>query len=152
MSHWISLVIFIVAKGTFALQEQGMLGKKYFQTLHQPKYSSHVCRSSSIFAFVAGEALSACSSDEWKEYGESCYYFYTGDPHYDYADARAFCLQNGSLLVSINDAEENQFILDNIRKPDGSIYNVWIGLTSKLLIDISLYTYITIKIPSPIRS
>lgn len=60
---------------------------------------------------------------EWKNFGNSCYYFETGNEMYE--DAKQSCEETSALLVIINSKEEQQFLKKQINGKGG----FWIGLT-----------------------
>jgi hypothetical protein len=87
------------------------------------------------FAFIAD----GLCPPGWVERGGSCYFFYVGAKHLSYVDAQETCSglwPADCVLASIYDAEENEFILNHTKNPNGSPHTVWIGLNSKLLLSL----------------
>ena len=65
--------------------------------------------------------LAACPQ-HWLSWGDSCYRAYKGPKSWN--DSLKFCRENQADLVSLNSAEENQFVLQNVDATKG----LWIGL------------------------
>ena len=65
--------------------------------------------------------LAACPQ-HWFSWGDSCYRAYKGPKSWN--DSLKFCRENQADLVSLNSAEENQFVFRNVDATRG----IWIGL------------------------
>ena len=65
--------------------------------------------------------LAACPQ-HWLSWGDSCYRFYKGPKSWN--ESLTFCRENQADLVSLNSAEENQFVFQNVDATRG----IWIGL------------------------
>ena len=65
--------------------------------------------------------LAACSQ-HWLSWGDSCYRSYKGPKSWN--DSLKFCRENQADLASLNSAEENQFVFQNVDAKNG----IWIGL------------------------
>ena len=65
--------------------------------------------------------LEACPQ-HWLSWGDSCYRAYKGPKSWN--DSLTFCRENQADLASLNSAEENQFVFQNVDATKG----IWIGL------------------------
>ena len=65
--------------------------------------------------------LAACPQ-HWFSWDDSCYRAYKGPKTWN--DSLTFCRENQADLASLNSAEENQFVFQNINARKG----IWIGL------------------------
>ncbi|XP_067035260.1 C-type lectin BpLec-like [Acropora muricata] len=74
-----------------------------------------------ILPLLSAEGLAACSQ-HWLSWGDSCYRAYKGPKSWN--DSLTFCRENQADLASLNSAEENQFVLQNVDATKG----IWIGL------------------------
>ncbi|TNN28169.1 Asialoglycoprotein receptor 2 [Liparis tanakae] len=62
----------------------------------------------------------------WVPYGSYCYYVYNGQTGFSWPDARHYCQQFGTELLSLHSRAEVEFVRNlNYTK----YHNVWIGLT-----------------------
>ncbi|KAL2081457.1 hypothetical protein ACEWY4_023310 [Coilia grayii] len=95
---------------------------------------SFLCR---VVLFVALWQLSRtdCPADgrTWVPFENSCYHFVHGEEDtaksYSIADAKKFCTANGTSLVQISSAEENEFIVKYSPSVWKGNLNVWLGMS-----------------------
>lgn len=74
-----------------------------------------------ILPLLSAEGLAACPQ-HWLSWGDSCYRAYKGPK--TWSDSLKFCRENQADLASLNSAEENQFVFQNVDATNG----IWIGL------------------------
>ena len=85
-------------------------------TYHWEKFSSFTMTTVTLLT-----GLAACPQ-HWLGWGDSCYRAYKGPKSSN--DSLKFCRENQADLVSLNSAEENQFVFQNVDASRG----IWIGL------------------------
>uniref|UniRef100_A0A8C3AKR6 Collectin-12 n=1 Tax=Cyclopterus lumpus TaxID=8103 RepID=A0A8C3AKR6_CYCLU len=72
------------------------------------------------------QRLVSCPA-EFRKFGDSCYYFSSGPQRLNFDESNQFCTNMSSLMLIINDNEEQQFVRDAIA---GKGY-FWLGLTDR---------------------
>ncbi|KAL5005711.1 hypothetical protein ScPMuIL_016869 [Solemya velum] len=65
---------------------------------------------------------------EWKEFGQSCYYF--SDSMETWHDAEEYCISAGGYLIEIESEAENNFVAGQIQEMEKQM-NYWIGGTDE---------------------
>ena len=73
-----------------------------------------------------------CPSEDWKEFGQYCYYFSNNSERYNYEESEHLCQTKGgnyfeAHLASIHSTAEHQFIWD-IGNTEYDTHTKWIGL------------------------
>uniref|UniRef100_A0A4W6C423 C-type lectin domain-containing protein n=1 Tax=Lates calcarifer TaxID=8187 RepID=A0A4W6C423_LATCA len=66
-----------------------------------------------------------CCQQGWREYENKCYFFSTDTK--SWMEANAFCLEQNSNLMSIQDIHERQYVTGTL---DPSWIDLWIGLST----------------------
>lgn len=88
-----------------------------------------------LVLFIVGPIVTLCSGSNfqcprsWVNYATSCYKFVRSNNSH-FLDATSYCAKNNSRLVSVNDYEENNFLLDWLQDND-PYKRIW--LTSALV-------------------
>ncbi|XP_035526103.1 collectin-12-like [Morone saxatilis] len=87
---------------------------------------THSSASRQVQLPVATTAAPGCQP-EFRKFGDSCYYFSSGSQRLNFDESNQFCTNISSLMLIINDNEEQQFVRNAIA---GKGY-FWLGLTDR---------------------
>uniref|UniRef100_A0A673AXW7 C-type lectin domain-containing protein n=1 Tax=Sphaeramia orbicularis TaxID=375764 RepID=A0A673AXW7_9TELE len=77
-----------------------------------------------LSSFSANPGPQCDLSNDWRQYGSNCYKL-KDDTAKSWSDARRDCVEEGGDLVSVNSAEEEQYIISRLDSPTG--ISLWMG-------------------------
>ena len=95
--------------------------------------SNRIPDFSLLWTAIRLTGLAACPQ-HWFSWGDSCYRAYKGPKSWN--DSLTFCRENQADLASLNSAEENQFVFQNINATKG----IWIGLVKDTKLQLFRWT------------